>query len=1403
MASRGKITDLFDVPGIKDQYDEVMGFVRTYVKSVEEASAVRLKVEESKTIRERTQALNELADAVKKYQSATDKTIGSQQKLAEMAANVDKQNKSLADSQQKVNDTIKETVTTNKSAEDSYKDLLDLAVRNELAQKDLAQSKRDLTKEYKAGNIPLEEYISKQRDIKDSQTNLAAQGRELGTALRNFAKEAQNSSDSLDGMKARLAILQQAYAKMSEEVKKSDVGKQVAKEADALAKSVNDQQKKVGNFKDNVGRYAESLSDGFDLIRREIVRLQGQAKEFEFRGDMRGVEAAGRQISGLNDIIKVSLDNNKTYTQSIRGIANEYKGMVASGQFSKEFLEEFGKFVAQSKHQSDELTKSIKAIGSETRGLDLATGAISTMASVFETAAGASALFGKNNEEAEKTIQKLVAIQSVANGIREIAKQLTEKETIAGKAYAVVQGQIAILTTASTTATQKLSAALKLTGIGLLISLVGFLVTKMGSLFTETKKASDVQKEFAENIRDTNKAIQEQIDTIAQDYEPVLKNLKQQLDLAEKSGASQVKIFAIKKQIAKEEKALADDQLAAQIKRAEQENENYSNSITGLQAVGNAVDIYTEKITGQQEEITRLSKERLDLVRLGSDTEAKKLKEKIDAEQATLETYKGIYNDYKKVLYDKFDTESTLDNLSTEEAKYSADERRKLTLESTRIEAQAIIDKNNLILANEKSTQAERINAIKENLAEEITKAQAERDAVLGDPSKQGSSEIPIAVKKFNALKESLTDESNKNVEKINEEFRLRDLQAIATYKSKLLDIYAELNQQLAANEQLTLDDRLKAQDRFQKAQEEKANRDFRNQLHQAGISDEEIALLEQDRKYKVQHSKLTAEEIEDIQIDHETRMLKISSDGATSVNAVLISELEKQKKIRQDYIQDIEKIASGADLNNGKEFAQEIIALNNALREKRISREAYEIDRIKIENKYNAQSIANSIKSLQTQLQFIDKYNPAQFELDALHRLQAAKALLNRETNESDKKVLAERVERLQKEYDNAKEVTEQKKQLEADLLKAKKEFDDATLESDEQIKAKRIANLRDFLTTASSVLNNVFSTFSELQGIQYDRETAAIEAATAALEKKKQKETEVVEATITNEAEKQKALARINGNAAAAQAALDQKKRQAERKKAEFDKAANIANTITSTALAVVTTLGDKTIVPGFLRIPLALTIGALGAAQIARAIAAPLPTFFKGKNVDQKDDYEGPAVVDDEPHGRGGKPEKIIRANGKEEKGGWKPRITWLWKKDKVIPYGDDQPTRKIKQSIRRKSEPVPNTEVKKAPVEPKIVKLVNHRDINIPNPEVINQYAITAIHASNDRKANYTPVPAYDDSNVVKAISKMERNVTRTIRDKTELNMNVTEQGIAAMYQHGATMTKYITDQTNWD
>jgi hypothetical protein len=261
-------------------------------------------------------------------------------------------------------------------------------------------------------------------------------------------------------------------------------------------------------------------------------------------------------------------------------------------------------------------------------------------------------------------------------------------------------------------------------------------------------------------------------------------------------------------------------------------------------------------------------------------------------------------------------------------------------------------------------------------------------------------------------------------------------------------------------------------------------------------------------------------------------------------------------------------------------------------------------------------------------------------------------------------------------------------------------------------------------------------------------------------------------------------------------------------------------------------------------------------------------------------------------------------------RKKKADGQPRITWLWKKDKVIPYGDDQTPKKVKQLVRKKSDLVPTAEARKTPeepkkpkffnrlksivtrkpierpaqketvasqkpvdrkiptqkrvekldraesqpskkdrlsskqaekkietpeqveyisgkktivtkkhvetstihqstlkeketvVEPKIVHFARHREIKLPKPEIINQYAITAIHTSNDRRANYTPVPAYDDSNVVKELGRLRKDVVATIKNQPTLNMNVTEQGIAAMYQHGANTTKYITDQTNW-
>src|SRR4029077_14237459 len=74
----------------------------------------------------------------------------------------------------------------------------------------------------------------------------------------------------------------------------------------------------------------------------------------------------------------------------------------------------------------------------------------------------------------------------------------------------------------------------------------------------------------------------------------------------------------------------------------------------------------------------------------------------------------------------------------------------------------------------------------------------------------------------------------------------------------------------------------------------------------------------------------------------------------------------------------------------------------------------------------------------------------------------------------------------------------------------------------------------------------------------------------------------------------------------------ALQRKQRDEKIKEAKFDKAVAIEKTILNTALAVTNALTEGDPYTAAIR---AAIVGAIGAAEIAAAIATPVPTYAKG--------------------------------------------------------------------------------------------------------------------------------------------------------------------------------------------
>lgn len=190
------------------------------------------------------------------------------------------------------------------------------------------------------------------------------------------------------------------------------------------------------------------------------------------------------------------------------------------------------------------------------------------------------------------------------------------------------------------------------------------------------------------------------------------------------------------------------------------------------------------------------------------------------------------------------------------------------------------------------------------------------------------------------------------------------------------------------------------------------------------------------------------------------------------------------------------------------------------------------------------------------------------------------------------------------------------------------KKKFDDENASNEKKLaedKKKLQQQLVSELTTLA---------FTLLTG-NIEREKNALQEQIDLLEQKKQKDIEVANQTITNTSDRADAIAVIEARANAQREQLQQKQRQLDNKKAQFDKAQAIARIIQETAAAIVAQIKGLP-----LTAPIIALISAIGAAQLATVIATPIPKYREGT----KDHPGGKMIVGD-----GKKSEMVVFPDG----------------------------------------------------------------------------------------------------------------------------------------------------------
>jgi hypothetical protein len=365
-------------------------------------------------------------------------------------------------------------------------------------------------------------------------------------------------------MAAKVEIIYEAEASslkatVSEVIKANDA---IVADTKETTKEVGDEYKKMGGAAaaafggtqvkaalDQLNKESDKLTANLKELQKEQLALiaSGNKVSKAYQDNAKAQAALKSQISQvnaeqaeLNRTFGQTEEKQKTLTGQLRGLKQELALLEEQG---KENSDEFNKLLLAAARLEDQIgdtRERVRVLASDTFKFDAAVGATQALASGFEVAQGAAALFGSEGKELQEVIAKTTAVTAIANGVNELANQITGQGPLKLALYAAGQKAVAVATAISTGAISAFRVALAATGIGLFITGVALLVDKLRDAAANQasfNRSLELSKQAAEGSR---KAIQD-LQNLQLDSATRIKIATGQLTQAEADKAQAIK----------------------------------------------------------------------------------------------------------------------------------------------------------------------------------------------------------------------------------------------------------------------------------------------------------------------------------------------------------------------------------------------------------------------------------------------------------------------------------------------------------------------------------------------------------------------------------------------------------------------------------------------------------------------------------------------------------------------------------------------------------------------------------------------------------------------------------------------------------------------------------------------
>jgi predicted aspartyl protease len=188
--------------------------------------------------------------------------------------------------------------------------------------------------------------------------------------------------------------------------------------------------------------------------------------------------------------------SGKSLTGQLRGLKAELAQLEIAGQDGTQAFNELLIAAARLEDQIGDTRDRVRILASDTFKFDAAVGATQALASGFELAQGAAALFGSESEDLQKIIAKVTAATAVANGVQQLATLIKEESAIKTVVLTAATTAYNLAVGTSTGALKAFRLALAATGVGLLVVGLIALIENFDKIKDALSGTSDATRAF-------------------------------------------------------------------------------------------------------------------------------------------------------------------------------------------------------------------------------------------------------------------------------------------------------------------------------------------------------------------------------------------------------------------------------------------------------------------------------------------------------------------------------------------------------------------------------------------------------------------------------------------------------------------------------------------------------------------------------------------------------------------------------------------------------------------------------------------------------------------------------------------------------------------------------------------